>query len=188
MYEPGDIFACYGRDLMSRFISLETLSIVKPYLGPSHVAICLPIHNQLYWCESTSFCKRPCHFQAIQFNGCQAHLISDRLSDYKHTTIYRLKGINKLSTSEATLLGEIFKDHFLAKSYDFVGAAVSGTRLIKYLPFIPNEHLFCSELIAALYMRVGRLPRRNPTVYNPGKLIRALLQTGVSYDPRHSNI
>lgn len=187
----GDIMACYGTDAVSRIISWQTLSLAAPRglkLGPSHVAVMLPIAGELLWCESTSMSPRPCVYAGRAVSGCQLHAAEPRIEDYKATggavVLYRLADVWTLSGTEQRQLGDIYKRHFVAarKSYDYGGAAISGTRLWKWLPVVPDdalESLFCSELIAALLMRMGRMNIDNATRFNPGSLLRRLVSTGV---------
>ncbi|MBT6153663.1 MAG: hypothetical protein HOH82_03115, partial [Planctomycetaceae bacterium] len=55
------------------------------------------------------------------------------------------------------------------------------TRLFKRTRLLPNadlNELFCSELVAAVLMRLSRLNRTNPTRYNPACLLRQLVREG----------
>lgn len=190
-WKPGDIAACYGVDAVSRMISWQTLSVFAPRglrLGPSHVAITLPIDGKTWWCESTSMSPRPCVYAGRAVSGCQLHDPADRVDDYKsvggRVVRYTLADVWRFSGAEQRQLGDIYKRHFVAvgKGYDYGGAAISGTRLWKWLPVVPPdalESLFCSELIAALLMRMGRMGIDNATRFNPGSLLRRLVTTGV---------
>lgn len=189
--QPGDIMACYGTDWVSRGITWQTASLFGPRrlrLGPCHVAIMLPIAGELLWCESTSLNQHACLIRQKQVAGCQVHESYYRVHDYKsdggRVDVYRPTGINRLSGTEERLVGDIFKRYlaWAGVRYDFHGAAISGTRLWKWLPWAPPqtlEAMFCSEVVAALLMRIGRLPRENPTIYNPASLLRTLVNTGV---------
>lgn len=197
---PGDIFACWGADAVSRGISLET-SLLSWLTGPdglrwspSHVAIAanLPTFSpDPLWFESTSLASRYCLVASAAVSGTQAHRIQDRVEDYLNAggrvAVYRLTSIDRLTYDDELLLTCYLKQ-FLAEpgsgrpaiSYDTIGAALSGTRLIKYLPFMRSrlDSVFCSELIAALLQRLCRMNRDNPTRYNPGLLLRTLVRQG----------
>lgn len=73
--------------------------------------------------------------------------------------------------------------HFIGKevTYDLGGALLSGTRLFKRTRLLPSadlNELFCSELVAAVCMRLGRMNRSNPTRFNPACLLRELVRHG----------
>lgn len=187
-FEPGDIVACYGTDLRSRFVSTITASMVAPKglrVGPSHVAIICQYRGEPLWVESTTLCEHACEIRCEPIDGVQAHQPANRWNDYLSiggtVDVYRLVGLNKLSTRESELLTQITLRHLLGRrrSYDLRGAMISGTRLLRYLPGAKLEDLFCSELVAALLMRLGRMNHSNPARYHPARLLRELVRTGV---------
>ena len=97
--------------------------------------------------------------------------------------IYRLTEIDSLSQVEADLLSRILLDHFVARAvrYDIGGALLSGTRVFQLLysfPLANLDELFCSEMVAAVLMRLGRMNRDNPTRFNPGRLLRTVVRHG----------
>ncbi|MFV0446747.1 MAG: hypothetical protein ACK5Q5_24505 [Planctomycetaceae bacterium] len=187
---PGDIAACYGRDLLSRTITWCTSSLLAPCglrWGPSHVAIMAEQTGEPLWIESTTQSSRPCRIHGRIIAGVQAHTPADRINDYVlsggRIDIYRLVEIESLSRTESQLLSRILFDHFLRTPipYDIRGALLSGTRVFQLTRMLPRadlQQLFCSELVAAVLMRLGRLPRENPTRFNPARLIRTLVRHG----------
>lgn len=187
---PGDIAACYGVDWTSRLISAGTSSLVGPHelcWPPSHVAICCRNDDETIWVESTSLCHRACLFRRMPVSGVQAHRPYDRIADYVRSggrvDLYRLTEINRFSKSESCLLSRLLIDHFIKKHirYDMSGAVLSGTRAFQLTRLFPGadlQRLFCSELIAAVLMRLGRMNHANPTRFNPGRLLRHLVRTG----------
>lgn len=201
-YEPkaGDIFACWGRDFVSRAISLETSSLFGPSdvrFAPSHVAIACPRwfprdHRRCFWWESTSLTHRECLEAGRVVSGCQVHDIVDRLRDYCETggrvAVYRFTEFDALTEAEVqqlrTLLGKCVgdaeDDERQPVTYDTAGALCSGTRIVKRFTFWRNQldSLFCSELLAAVLQRLGRLCRENPSTFTPGRLLRRLLGEG----------
>ena len=189
-FEPGDIFACYGRDWISRLISLETACLWAPKglrVSPSHVAIVGKHHGRPVWIESTTLSDRPCLVNGHTVNGCQLHDIDDCIQDYiargGRIELYRLSEIDRLSPDEIRTLNAILIGFFVTKQvgYDYGGALISGTRIARRLNLFSRKRLddvFCSELIAAVLMRLGRLSRSNPTRYNPGRLLRTLVNEG----------
>lgn len=187
-FQPGDLAACYGRDLPSRFITSITASPFAARglrFGPSHIAILAKHRERDVWTESTTLCRHPCEIQRKPVAGVQAHVPSNRIADYTasggRVVLYRLLGLNKLSRSESTLLTSIVLRHLLgrARPYDLRGALLSGTRLLRHLPGAKLEELFCSELVAALLMRLGRMNHSNPARYHPARLLRELVRHGI---------
>lgn len=197
-FRPGDIAACYGRDPISQLIRLATCSPWRsPRVGPSHVAILCPAAIQpatpqgerqqptkLLWVESTTRCPTPCLMQERRAQGVQVQRIEDRLGQYRATAgrvdLYRLSPLWELDREEQFRLTMTLLSH-VGLAYDLRGAIRSGTRLYARLPIFPPaclESLFCSELLAAVLMRLGRLNHANPTRYNPARLLRELLATG----------
>lgn len=189
-WEPGDLAACYGGDAASRAVSLITASPLAPAglrFGPSHLAIiCLEADRPL-WVESTTFCRRPCVVLSDHTNGAQAHPPADRIADYESSggrvERYRLTEINSLSSGESALLSRILLEHIVKRRlpYDLRGALLSGTRalqLSRLFPAASLESLFCSELVAAVLMRLNRMNHANPTRFNPARLLRVLVRTG----------
>ncbi len=65
--------------------------------------------------------------------------------------------------------------------FDLGGAILSGTRAIRWLGLLPGadlHSLFCSELVAAILMRLNRLNHANPTGFSPARLLRLLVTLG----------
>lgn len=196
-FRPGDIAACHGRDAISRLIRAGTAAFRPPRLGPSHVAILCPAAIQpatpqgeqqqatrLLWVESTTFCPTPCLMQERRVKGVQVQRIEDRIGQYRATggrvDLYRLSPLWELDREEQFRLTMAMLSH-VGLGYDLRGAIRSGTRLYARLPIFPPaclESLFCSELLAAVLMRLGRLNHANPTRYNPARLLRELVATG----------
>lgn len=199
-FEPLDIAACYGTGLTAKAISYGTASLLAPprlRIGPSHVAVLCEFHGRMVWVESTTLCQHPCVIMGRHINGCQAHLPETRIQDYVNrggrVDLYRLSLIEKLSAEESHLLTHILVRHFIGQhvTYDLGGALISGTRLFKFLlyrvppqgwtrllPTADLNELFCSELVAAVCMRLGRMNRANPTRFNPACLLRELVRHG----------
>jgi hypothetical protein len=189
-WEPGDLAACYGSDAASRVISWGTASALGPAglrLGPSHVAIVCHYAGDPLWVESTTFCDRPCAIRGRATSGVQAHGPEDRVRDYESNggavVRYRLTDINSLSRDESRLLTQILVGRFVRPGlhYDLSGAILSGTRvfqLTRLFPAADLHSLFCSELVAAVLMRLNRMNHANPTRYNPARLLRELVRSG----------
>lgn len=189
-YEPLDIAACYGTDLTSKVIRYGTASVFGPKrlkVGPSHVAVLTRHEGHMKWAESTTMCKHRCEYSGKHVSGAQLHTPAHRIKDYVdgggRVEIYRLTPIDSLSQQEAKLADSLLIDHFIAPGiqYDTGGAILSGTRVLKFSRLFPGadlNHLFCSEMVAAVLQRLGRMNRDNPTKYNPACLLRALVRQG----------
>lgn len=177
-YRPGDILACYGTDWTSRVISGWTL-------GPSHVGIVAPIHpdsrENLALFESTTLCKYPCLVTGEDWDGVQAHEISQRVRDYRgRVKVWRLVDQWTLCDSEAALLSEILTKYWIGVPYDEGGAMLSGTSVWKWTSLMKStaSQTFCSQLVAALLQRLGRMGHTNPAAYHPASLLRRLKWEG----------
>lgn len=189
-FRPGDLAACYGTDWTARTISWGTASLLAPRrlrLGPSHIAILCHYQGDLVWVESTTLCASPCLIRGEPVAGVQVHRPRDRIDDYVQNhgrvDIYRLTPINGLSIAESQLLTTILIDHLVRNEtrYDLQGALLSGTRVFQLSRLFPGanlEQLFCSELVAAVVMRLNRLNHSNPTRFNPARLLRQLVVSG----------
>ena len=189
--QSGDIFACWGSGIVSRGISLETslTSWLTAPSGlrwsPSHVAIAAQERTSqaVRWWESTSIIERPCLIAGRTIAGVQVHDWRERVRDYVRTggkvVVYRLAEIDELEAGEEYHLTDLLGSQ-LGKPYDAISAAISGTRVLKWLPFsrADLDQLFCSELIAAVLQRLCRMNRDNPARYNPGLLLRRLVRQG----------
>ena len=183
-FDPLDIAACYGTGFTAKAISYGTASVLAPprlKVGPSHVATFCNYQQRMMWIESTTLCPHPCEITGRPINGCQAHHPASRIADYLadggRVDLYRLSAIEKLSRDERDLLSRILIRHFVGRevTYDLGGALLSGTRLFKRTRLLPSadlNELFCSELVAAVCMRLGRMNRSNPTQFNPACLLR----------------
>lgn len=193
--QPGDLFACRGRDRVSRLISWGTARLLAPAglrVGPCHVAIAAR-HGRhgMLWVESTAFGSalqqgEGCVIRKRVADGCQAHTLANRIDYWRavgSVEVYRLAPIESLSTEESGLLSEILFKHFVEPGirYDWPHVVLAGTRVLKRTDLMPAETrdaLFCSELVAAVLMRLGRLARGNPTRYSPADLLRELVRNG----------
>ena len=151
------------------------------------MAVMTKFQGNIVWIESTTLCKHPCAILGFRLDGCQAHLPEQRIQDYVeaggHVDLYRLSPIDRLSDTESELLTTILVKHFIGQrvTYDLGGALLSGTRLFKRTHLLPKadlNELFCSELVAAVLMRLGRMNRDNPTRFNPASLLRQVVRQG----------
>ncbi|MCA8995138.1 MAG: hypothetical protein KDA69_17415 [Planctomycetaceae bacterium] len=196
--QPGDILACYGSDLASRFISGVTASAFAPRrlrIGPSHVAIACLWNGSTVWVESTTMCRHPCLIQQGIVRGPQVHRPDERMDDYLSTNgrvdIYRSTRIHQFTDEEQELLSRLLIEDVVGhpRTYDLPAALLSGTRLLQLLQHFRAadlESLFCSELIATVMMRLNRMSHQNPARFHPARLLRTLVSCGTYqyFDPR----
>ena len=188
-FSSADLLAFYGRCRISRTISLATVGWVQPRWGPSHVGMICdyqgPEHQGPLLIESTTLNTLPCRIQGCFVRGVQAHDPVERIRTYQgRVELYRAVPIWALDDRESRLLTWILMEHFVRAgvTYDRGGALLSGTRAFKWTRWFPDaalERVFCSELIAALLMRLGRMAVQNPALYTPAALVRELVRTGV---------
>ncbi len=197
---PGDIIACYGADAVSRLISFGTFSPFAPRglrVGPSHVGIVSgEPGGEMLFVESTTKSAKPCQIAGKPVAGVQAHSVNERLAEYEaaggHCRLFRLTSIDRFTFVEECLLWSLLRIHFLRTDseelggvgYDYGGALISGTRVLKFSRLLSAnlDAVFCSELIAALLMRLNRMCRANPTRYSPVSLLRQLVRAGTYRD------
>jgi len=189
-FKPGDIAACHGDDWTSRVIRWGTCSLFSPpglRLGPSHVALICDWRKEMVWVESTTLCSRSCLLRGDRVSGAQVHQPIDRISDYLHhggrVDIYRLSHFHRLSSQESHLLSRLVLNDFVRVNvrYDMGGALLSGTRVFQMTRLFPGanlDQLFCSELVAAVVMRLNRMNHANPSRFHPARLLRELVRTG----------
>lgn len=195
--QAGDIFACYGADWLSRFISLQTVNPLSPRglrLGPSHVAIAAQVTGEVdcHWVESTSLARRACFVRNEVVRGCQVHPIGERVSDYVDAggsvEVYRLHPINELVPGSAIELARDLR-WFVRQGvgYDFASAIFSGTHILRVTDALLSfwrpaaDSVFCSQLLAAELQSLGLMNRQQPQRYTPGRLVRELVAQGVYF-------
>lgn len=181
MLNSGDLLIFFGRDLLSRVIEFATGGFRGR--GPSHVGIVARRYGREFVFESTTLCDLPCALTGHKKSGVQAHLAADRVASYPGRVLrVPLRGFWRLDRHEENQLWEWAVEHFLADSYDLRDALISGTRLLKWSALLPYPDLgsvFCSELCAALLMRLHRMRLDDPARFNPASLIAELRRCGV---------
>lgn len=196
-WQPGDIAACYGAEPVSRAISAATTWPLAPpglRLGPSHVALIsqrgllVPAAGEPAWVESTSLCQRPCLLRGRPVAGCQVHLPSERVADYERgggrVVRFRPHPLWRFQGREHSDLWAVLTNFVRNETaYDTRGALLSRSHVLQHLSCLagqPLTTLFCSELIAAVLQRFGRLcSSHHPGKFHPAKLLRWLVRMGV---------
>lgn len=132
---------------------------------------------------------RPCLEAKRKVSGVQCHAVGDRLKDYLwegRVDVYRLTPINAMCGHAVQDMRDDLISWFIREnvSYDFASAVFSGADVIRSIDkftgmMIPKlESVFCSQLIAAELMSLCRMNRDNPQRYNPGRLLRNLVEQG----------
>lgn len=175
--QAGDMIAFWGSDLLSVVISLLTF-------GPSHVGIVTEWEGGVLIVESTTLADEPCAIRGEVASGAQAHWLPSRISDYDgRVAVYRLRHHWRLSTHESQLMTDLLVNDFVSPSatYDLKSAIISGC-VVKWshlLPYPDDGSVFCSELCAIAYMRLGRMRLGDAERYNPASLVRSLRRCGV---------
>lgn len=188
-WQPGDIAACFGTQPLSRLISACTAWPFAPRglkLGPSHVAIIGRLSgSRPGWFESTTLCSRECLIRDEPVQGCQVHYPQDRVADYGGRVLqYRPHPAWRFQTDERVALSLMLADCVRNETgYDTRGALLSRSHVLQHLSCLAGEplaDLFCSELIALVLQRFGRLcPNTHPGRFHPGSLLRRLVRTGI---------
>jgi hypothetical protein len=179
-WQAGDLLIFFGIDWTSRAIELATR-------GPSHVGIIshADAHRPLLH-ESTTLCDLADALTGRRCAGVQAHDPDERVRNYRgRVARLRLAPAWRLNRYEADLLERMLR-HVHGAAYDLRGALLSGTRLFKWtalMPYPDSGSLFCSELCAAVLMRLGRMPLSNPSAYHPAALVRKVRRCGVYQPP-----
>jgi hypothetical protein len=175
-WRAGDVLLFWGRSWKSRIIELVTC-------GPSHVGLIAdaPDGSRLLLWESTTLCDLPDCIDRQHRQGVQAQDPDQRVATYDgRVARMRLAPLWHLDSLERDLLRRM-TGHLHGEDYDLAGALLAGTRVFKWtrcMPYPDLGSLFCSEMVAALLMRLGRLPLGHPGRYSPASLARHLRTCG----------
>lgn len=190
-FSSGDILAFYGTSWFSKTIRAVTASLFGPLkLGPSHVGIVIYHHGIPLVIESVTSQGVRCAISGRYIYGVQARIpkrrIEETVKSGGRVELYRLAPIDKLRLGESSLLDRLVVENLIGKPvpYDIPGAIVSvlsSLKLVRLGLVADLSAVFCSEVVAKLYMRLGKLNLANPTTFTPAKLCRRLLRTGVIY-------
>lgn len=185
--KAGDLIAISGKCAVSRMIQLGTWSLpnvwpLEKYSGVSHVGIVCPVWDEMLIYESTSLGRGPCARTGRQNpKGVQAHYVSEFLSS--GDTVWHYPLSRELYDHEVFRLSQ-YLESCLGRGYDFAGAGrTAGGPLSYALTTLfggdKQEYLFCSELVAAAWKEVGVFQTKNPGAWNPNRLVRVGLRSGL---------
>jgi hypothetical protein len=176
---PGDLLLFAGNNWESRAIALATCSPAQLLLGQwfSHVAICAAYRDRVLAFESTTLTDLPCDIQRAKVRGPQAHEPRLRIKSYAgRVWRMRLPQDKRLSIEQSREL-TAFLVGKLGEGYDYEGAAISGTRLLRLARWIrPSlDKLFCSRYAMSALKAIDIVDHDlNPAVYSPARMARDL--------------
>lgn len=188
-FKAGGVIAVRGKGLVSNGIQIGSLAL--PNVGPlgkwglsgvSHVGILAPVFDELLVYESTTFPRPPCvRTGRTDAKGVQAHFVSDVI-DAGGDVWYYPPRRDLYPHEELRLLD--FLESCLGKPYDWLDVAKSGGGIVSYLASKwlgqgDTSQMFCSELVAAALSSVGIMPTKHADAWNPTRLVRRGLATGV---------
>ena len=186
--KAGDLLAVSGKGFVANTVQAATLSL--PNIGPlgrwgwagaSHVAIAVPVFDELLAYESTSF-NRPRCVRTNRDNpkGVQAHYIQDIVEAGGDVWHYPLRRPLYLHEEDRLLM---FAEQALGRGYDFIGATrASGGILMRLLQRAKGSEdtglMYCSELALWLWCMVG-VARTKHAGMSPNYLIRWAIASGI---------
>jgi hypothetical protein len=186
-FQPGDLLLFAGNHWESRAIALVTCSPAQLLAGQwfSHVGICAAYRGRVLVFESTTLCDLACAVRHARVKGPQAHDPRVRIASYRGGVWrLRLDMRSRLSATEDRRLGNYLVGK-LGEGYDYEGAAISGTRLLRLARWIsPSlDKLFCSAYAMGALKDIGIVDHDlNPASYSPARLARDLAWWG-TYQP-----
>lgn len=181
MLKAGDIVGFSGLEIISDVINLATQGL--PRWGLSHVGIVADYKDDLVIFESTSLSPTKCLVQRKKVKGVQACSIEDAL--LRKGKIWQYPLFMELSPAERLRLSRYLLDN-IGIDYDYRGAIRSGGILVRFMAHLLKgqdlERLFCSELTAAAFDRIGIIPTSDASSYSPNAFVRRCSRQGVLLD------
>ncbi len=178
-FYPGDLLLFAGGNWESRAIALATCSPAQLLVGQwfSHVGICAAYRGRMLLFESTTLCDLACAIQRRAVRGPQAHEPRVRIASYQGSVWrLRLDARHRLSAADDRRLSDFLVGK-LGDGYDYEGAAICGTRLLRLARWIyPSlDKLFCSAYAMGALKDAGVVDRDlNPAAYSPARMARDL--------------
>ena len=179
IFYPGDLVLFAGKNWESRAIALATCSPAQLLLGQwfSHVALCADYRGRVLLFESTTLCDLACDIQRAKVRGPQAHDPRLRVRSYPGSVWrMRLARDKRLDDDQRQGLSEFLAGK-LGEGYDYEGAAISGTRLLRLARWIrPSlDRLFCSRYAMSALKAIDIVDHDlNAAVYSPARMVRDL--------------
>lgn len=182
--KSGDIIGVTGKGIVSGVINLGTFGL--PRVGITHVGIVSLEGPEPVLFETTTFKRPPCYYQGVEVRGCQAHRLEDFL-DFERGKVWHYPLRRELYEHEAERL-RMTLEQSLGLPYDMLGAIRSGGFVFRTLQAVLRREdvagLFCSEWCAEALTKVGVMRTRHLGTWNPNKLCRRLVWSGVCSEPR----
>jgi len=175
----GDILVFSGRDLASWLVRIWTLSRY------SHVGIiCRHACVYVLW-EATTLSDLRDIFLQRPVRGVQAVLPIMRLSSYRGR-IWRMRPRMPLTHEEERRLGDWLSARH-GQPYDLQHAVLEAGRWTRWLygQAYLDERWFCSEIIVAALLELGRLrPEQagRPSAWRPADVVKWFVRYGL-YEP-----
>ena len=184
---PGDAIGFSGVDLASDVINLATWG--WPRRGISHVGIVTddPRHG-ICLAESTTLAFRPCLIRGERVNGVQLQPLQERIDEYGGRVWHYPLRV-PLQWPESESLNKYLLDLAGSKcAYDLIGAVRSRTTpyaiVQRWKHGCEDLHtLFCSELLAAAWNRVGVFETKNASGWSPNAILREAVRKDIVLPP-----
>ena len=183
--KAGDVIGFSGNSWISGLINIGTYGI--PFWGISHVGIMArAADGRLLLFESTTLENMPCEITGECFNGTQAHDLDKVLKAYDGKA-WQYPLYRPLYEYEDKRLTE-FLMATIHTPYDAMGAFRSAGVGLSWVESCFREQdlhmIFCSEMVAAAYAKVGLMPTDNAARWNPNHLVRHLRWHEILLRPR----
>ena len=182
-FQCGDLLGFSGYNAGSAAINLVTLGV--PFWSLSHVAIVGQYRNRKVLFESTTLNDQPCLITGRKIKGVQCHAIRSRIEDYSGA-VWHYPLTRPLFEHELVRLQE-FLNSKVGLPYNEIGAVRVGGIILpiieNYLSEESRSSLFCSELCAAAYNRIGVFPTAYCGRWSPNHLSRAMIRIGLLHPP-----
>lgn len=154
--------------------------------------------EQLLMFESTTLNDRPCEITGQMIKGVQAHKPLDRIEAYdgdvyycRLTRPYRAK-FESNGRQRRLSIGCLAR---IGDAYNGRGAALSGTHLTLRLrdhfwawSKTDRTRLFCSQYLASVLSPIDLFPIDDPRKWNPARLLKKLVSSGVYKPPKRVEI
>jgi hypothetical protein len=201
MYPTGTIMVYSGTAPLSWVIRADTCSSLSHVEIVAHVTYtdlhdAIPDKDWSGWWDrtlvfgSTTLSKVPCVIRGERIKGSQAHDVVRVITDYPGR-IWVMQPKEALTRQEKRRLVEYLLAQ-LGKPYDRRGAALAGTRWVKWMPGFrtwaaDRTRLYCVEKVeaaleASLFGR--RLPPLDPGRDSPKTMVRKLVKSGLYEKPQ----
>jgi hypothetical protein len=182
-FQAADLIGFSGYNPGSAAINLVTVGV--PFWSLSHVAIVGQYRGRKVLFESTTLNDQPCLITGRRIKGVQCHDIASRVADYRGA-VWHYPLTRPLFEHELVRLQE-FLNSKVGLPYNDIGAVRVGGIILplieNYLSEESRSSLFCSELCAAAYNRIGIFPTAYCGRWSPNHLARQMSRYGLFHKP-----